>query len=123
MYCLDTMGPIISDYNKRLMLLSVIQISGWHYTSKRLCNSLYCNLFSEAKCKELHSEKRTTHYLKPSCHAHLGTRAYCNMLCIGYIGNNKGVVAKSRVVHSKTHRSKHICKWLEVATKLLLRIE
>ena len=30
MYCLGMMGPAISDYNKRLILLSVIQLSGRH---------------------------------------------------------------------------------------------
>ena len=30
MYCLGIMGTVISDYNKRLILLSVIQLSGGH---------------------------------------------------------------------------------------------
>ena len=30
-HCLFLMGPAISDYNKRMILLSVIRISGGHY--------------------------------------------------------------------------------------------
>ena len=31
-YCLDIMGPVISDYNKRLILLSVIQLGNGHWS-------------------------------------------------------------------------------------------
>jgi hypothetical protein len=31
-YCLCTMGLAIFDYNKRLILLSVIQLSGGHFS-------------------------------------------------------------------------------------------
>ena len=36
MYYLGIMGPVISDYNKRLILLSVIQISGGHCSFIRI---------------------------------------------------------------------------------------
>ena len=35
-YFLGIMGPAISDYYKRLILLSVIQLSGGHFVSKIL---------------------------------------------------------------------------------------
>ncbi len=39
MYCLDITGPAIFDYNKRLILLSVVQLSGGHYILKNHCKS------------------------------------------------------------------------------------
>ena len=33
MYCLGTMGPEVSDYNKWLIILSMIQLSGGHCTT------------------------------------------------------------------------------------------
>ena len=37
-YCLGIMGPTISDYNKRVILLSVIQLSGGHFNWLFLTN-------------------------------------------------------------------------------------
>ena len=51
MYCLSIMGLVISDYNQRLILLSMIQLSGGHCIKDEVIkNRYFCvksNLFKK----------------------------------------------------------------------------
>jgi len=51
-YSWGTMGPALSDYNMRLILLSVIQLSGGHCTTSfRFYEHLYEVLVNNVKLK------------------------------------------------------------------------